>query len=286
MLRRRFDLPFENDGSGRFLPWIVALMVYLSALALAGTILLHEGLGHWDQSLKGIVTVEVPADQAAKVEELLQALRGTPGVIEARALDEAATAKLLEPWLGTAIPLNELPVPKLLDVRIDPASAIDFTALGIRLRQVAPGTDIDDHRIWLDRLFAIAFAVEIAAASVLALIGAAMIGTIVFTTRTGLAMHHATVEVLHLIGARDSYVAGQFERHAASVGLKGGIIGLLLAGITLAVLGGSGRVPFLPALPVFPPYGWAALGALPLLAAGTAMLTARVTVLRSLAKLP
>lgn len=286
MLRRRHDMPFERDGSSRFLPWIVALMVYLSALALAGAILLHEGLGRWDQSLKGVVTVEVPAASADRIDLVLAQLRETPGVLEARALDEAETAKLLEPWLGTAIPLKELPVPRLLDLRVDPGVPIDFGAVGASLARIAPGTDIDDHRIWLDRLFAIAFAVELAAALVLAVIGAAMIGTVVFTTRTGLAMHHATVEVLHLIGARDSYIARQFERHAVSVGLKGGIVGLLLAAATLAGIGGSGRVPFLPAIPAIPPYGWAALAGLPVLAAVTAMLTARITVLRTLARLP
>lgn len=284
-MRRRPGMPFERDGSSRFLPWIVALMVYLSTLALAGAILLHEGLDRWDRGLEGVVTVEVPAGSAEKIDALIARLREAPGILRARALDDAETAKLLEPWLGTAIPLRELPVPRLLDLRVDPAIPVDFGALGASLAKIAPGTAIDDHRLWLDRLSAVVFAVELTAALILALIVAAMIATIVFTTRTGLAMHHATVEVLHLIGARDSYIARQFERHAASVGLKGGVLGLVLAAATLAGIGGSGRVPFLPDIPALPPYGWAALVLLPLLAAGTAMLTARITVLRALARL-
>ena len=36
------DIPFDRDGSGRFLPWLVALMVYLAALALSGALVLER----------------------------------------------------------------------------------------------------------------------------------------------------------------------------------------------------------------------------------------------------
>src|SRR3546814_18184528 len=49
----------------------------------------------------------------------------------------------------------------------------------------------------------------------------------------GLAAHQRSIELLHMIGAQDSYVARQFQNHALRFGLRGGLIGLLGALPTL-----------------------------------------------------
>jgi cell division transport system permease protein len=289
---RRLDLPLAGDGSARFLPWIIALMVYLAALALAGTLLLREGIARWDQGLAGSLTVEVPPDQSGKTEAVAAMLRATPGIARAQPLDAAAAAKLLEPWLGTSIAPGELPLPVLIDVRLTDPARVDSGALRQRLAAIAHGAELDDHRAWLDRLFDLALGVEIAAAVILGLIAAATVATIVFTTRTGLAIHHATIEVLHLIGARDGYIAGQFQWQALRLGLRGSLVGLALAVLTLLGLGQlAGAAQSLPGLPPLPslslaPQQWAALALPPLVAAATAMATARITVLRRLARMP
>ena len=125
------------------------------------------------------------------------------------------------------------------------------------------------------------------AASVLGLIGFATVGTLVFTTRAGLALHHSIIETLHLIGAKDSYVAGQFGHHAMVLGLKGGIIGVGFSVPTLFIIGFlAGRLEstLLPDLSLGP-LEWAALAALPLLTAFISRVTARATVLRRLKKM-
>ena len=243
MLRRRLDLPLDRDGSGRFLPWIVALMVYLSSLALAGTLVVREVLDRWDQGLRGTVTVELPAKPASgkddgAVELALKLLRATPGVLSAEPLDAKRTAQLLAPWLGTDADVTELPVPRLIDLRVDPAS-VDLPALDQRIRAAIPGASLDDHRRWLDRVIRTGLALQAVAIAIVVLVGAAAVLAVVFATRTGLAVHHAVVEVLHLIGARDGYIARQFEWHALRLGLEGGIAGLLLAVLTVAGIAGT-----------------------------------------------
>jgi cell division transport system permease protein len=280
----------------RFLPWIIALMVYLAGLALAGTLVLQGALQRWDLSLAGTLTVQLPPAEAGKPDAMpaaLQLLRQTPGVVSAEALTREATAKLIEPWLGTAFAPEELALPRLVDLRIDPAAAPDLAALGKRLAAAAPGAVLDDHRQWLDRLAGLVLSIEATALAVVALIGGASVLTVVFTTRAGLAVHHAVVEVLHLIGARDGYIAGQFQRQALDLGLRGGLVGLLLTVLTLIGIGHAGaatalfgeRVHLLPALQLAP-WHWLVLMALPLAAALIAMLTARVTVLRALKRMP
>src|SRR5260221_2745123 len=150
--RGRLDLPTDGDGAGRFLPWIIGLMVYLAALALAGMMALQGAIGRWDGALAGTLTVQLPAGASGELEKALALLRSTPGVERAEPLDQAPNAALLERWLGPGLATDELRLPRLIDLRVDPKSAIDLVALARRLAAVAPSARLDDNRSWLDRL--------------------------------------------------------------------------------------------------------------------------------------
>jgi cell division transport system permease protein len=287
--RPRLDLPLERDGSGRFLTLIIALMVYLAGLALAAALLLTATAERWDRGLAGTLTVQLPADQAAQMGPVLALLRASPGIAKATPLDQTRSAALLEPWLGSGPEIAELPLPRLIDVRITPGERVDLDDLRRRLADTAPGAALDDHRRWLDPLLRAAAAIRLAAAAVLVLVAGAAVLTVVFTTRAGLAVHHGVIEVLHLIGARDGYVARQFERQALRLGFRGGLVGLGLAVLTLAGVLYAGRTGVAPRLLPTLSFGaveWLALAALPFGAALVAMLTARLTVLRALRRLP
>jgi len=296
MLRRRLDIPLNRDSSVRFLPWIIALMVYLAGLALTGTLVLQSALQRWDTSLSGTLTVQLPPAEDGKPDALgraVELLRQAPGVTRVEPLSREATARLIAPWLGTALAPEELALPQLIDLRINPAAPPDLAALRARLGATVPGAVLDDHRLWLDRLAGLVLSIEATALAIVLLIGGAAVLTVVFTTRAGLAVHHAVVEVLHLIGARDGYIAGQFQRQALDLALRGGIIGLVLTALTLIGIGHAGaataflgeRVRLLPALEL-EPWHWLLLLLLPFAAAFIAMLTARVTVLRALQRMP
>jgi cell division transport system permease protein len=289
---RRLDLPLERDGSGTFLSAIAALMVYLATLAVAFLLVVHDAMQRWDDGIAGALTVQLPPEAAAQAEKLAATLRQLPGVRSAAPLDEARARALLEPWLGPGAALDDLPLPRLLDVRVDP-QRVDLAAIRQRVASVSPAAVLDDPRAALDRLFSLAATVEWVAVAATLLIGGAAILCVVFATRTGLAIHHGVVEVLHLIGARDAYVARQFAWQAVRLGLKGGLIGfggavLTLAGVLYAASAAAALAPGVALLPAVQlrPWHWAVLAALPLLAGAAAMLTARVTVMRSLARMP
>jgi cell division transport system permease protein len=292
---RQSDLPLQRDGSGRFLPWIVALMVYLAALSLAGMMALHGMIRHWDESLAGTLTIQLPPGDQSQLDAVMAVLQATPGVVSAKPLDAAANAALLEPWLGSGAAIAELQLPRLIDIRMDSDSRSDRAALADAIAKAAPGARLDDDRRWLDRLFSTALAVELVAAAIVVMVGAAMILSIVFATRTSLAIHHGVVEVLHLIGARDGYIASQFQWQALRLTLRGGGVGLSLAGLTLLALRqaantGAGEaltaaVNALPSL-ALEPVQWLVLLLLAPVAGLTALATARLTVLRALAMMP
>ncbi len=298
MLFRRGDLPLNRDPTGRFLPWLVALMVYLAALALVCAMVMNKMVERWDTGLSGSITVQIPPKQGdpteagaaadASLDAVIEILLATPGVISAEVLGPDEIVRLLEPWLGAGASYGDLPLPELIAVGIDRSAAPDFEELSRRLAQAAPGTILDDHQSWLGQLLDLARTIELVAALVVILVGASAVTMVVFATRMGLAIHGRVIELLHLIGAQDSYVAREFEMHSLKLALRGGVFGLALAVITVVLverLFERMEAVLLPDLSLVPGE-WALLALLPLVVAGIAMLTARLTVFGTLGRMP
>jgi cell division transport system permease protein len=297
MFKSRSDLPLDSDANSRFLPWIVALMVFLSVIALAGLMVINGLLNRWEKDVTGTLTVQIiPLTgvpnagrlSQERVEKSLALLQAMPGVISAYAISREQALAMLEPWLGRSELLNDLPLPTLIDVTIKGDAGIDVTSLAAQLdASIQGGVSIEDHRVWLSKILRLARAIGVVAASVLVLIGVATAGTVIYATRTGLAVHQEVIEVLHLIGAQDDYIARQFANRAMGMGFKGGIFGLLLALPTLSGIAWTAkRVEggMLPELWLSPAH-WTAIFLLPVIAALLAMITARVTVHRSLSRM-
>lgn len=292
----RFDIPFARDGSVRFLPWLLALMVYLAGLAVVGTLLLNSALADWSRGLTGVMTVELPPaananDGEAEMKLVLALLQATRGVTAAKELPRTEVANLVEPWLGGAV--SQLALPRLVDVRVDPEHRPDLRALRANLAAAAPGAMLDDARQRFDRLFNLGLSVEATAVIIVVLIVAAAVLTTVFTTRAGLAVHHNVIEILHILGAHDSYIARQFARQSLGLGMRGGLIGLALAIVTLLLLGHATDTASLfgPDLRLLPtvslrPLQWLSLLGLPIAAAAISYFTALATVTRALARMP
>jgi cell division transport system permease protein len=287
----RLDLPLRRDATSRFLPWIIALMVYLAAMGGVGLIWLGETLSQWNASLSSTLTLQIPADASQpRIDMALGALRQTKGVISAQLLQPEEAAKLLQPWLGNNVAIANLPLPHLIDIRVDPHMTIDYATLRSQLDTVIPGSQLDSSRSWLGSIRDFALRVEgVITAGVLA-VTALIITIIIFTARIGLAIHRSVIELLHLLGARDAYIARQFQVHALSLGLRGGVIGAVAAALTVVILGPAAHMLALP-LPIAA-YGifdwriWLLLIAACLAAGVVAMVTARITVLRQLARMP
>ncbi|MEQ8165679.1 MAG: FtsX-like permease family protein [Alphaproteobacteria bacterium] len=292
---RRLDLPLASDPSSRFLPWIIAFTVFLATLALALMLAIAGVIDQWETDLEGTITVEIPAttpERAAQQAEMAAAalvlLEEIPGIDKAEPLSAEKVMALLEPWLGRAGLVDELPLPMLIDVTLDDARALDLTALQIRLHEISPGITLDDHGIWFGRLIRAARAAGALAFVIFALVQTAAVLVVVFATRTALDVHRDVIDLMHLMGATDSYIADQFQHHALTLGAKGGLIGLGVALVALVALQFGVSVSgaaFMPALSLEPPH-WLLLATLPLVSAGTAMISARLTVRRALARLP
>ncbi len=296
MLLRKSIVPLNSDATGRFLPWLVAVMVYLAALALVSAMAMGKIVTRWDHGLSGQITVQLPvseedltpAEIGARRDRVIDLLLQSPGVLSADHIGAVETAALLEPWLGKSSGLSELPLPDLIAVEIDQTGPPSTSNLAARITEIVPGATIDDHQRWLGNLLNLARSIEIVAALVVFLVGLSAVIMVVFVTRMGLAVHYQIVELLHLIGAQDAYIAREFQAHSLKLGFFGGLVGVSLAAVTIfgiSQLLGRTDTALLPALSL-QPMEWAILGTLPFAAALVAMVTARLTVLRTLSRIP
>lgn len=285
---RASDLQLEADTGGRFLPWALAVMVFLAALALAGALALDGSISNWRRGVSSKLTVQI-ADRpdeamAPRVAKAVEALRAVPGVAAAAPLERRAVEALLQPWLGREALQADLPLPGLIDVTLAEDAPLSVEALQARLQASVPGARIDDPQPWLDRLIRLGRLLQSLGFGIVVLVGLATAAMVIFATRAGLAARRDTIELLHLMGAEDRYIARQFQRHVGRQAWQGGLAGMLLAALALLaiqLLAGRVGAGMLPGL-ALAWWHWLALALLPAAAILLAMTTARLAVLGEL----
>ncbi len=282
-------LPNKTDATRRYLPWIICLMAYLAALTVAGILMVGNLLEGWRAGVSGAVSVVLPVGDdggPAAAERLAAVLRARADVDSAEVMDGAALSGLIDTWIDGDIAAMDLPLPTVVDVTLaDPLD--DGAALAEAVAAEAPAARVDVHRDWLAPLVDLAGSVRLIGMIVVVLIALAAAATVVFTTRAGLSMHHMVVEVLHHIGAQDQFIARQFQRQAFMLGLRGSVFGCLLAVLTLALLAATTRssAAGLEEAAMLP-WQWGLLAVVAAAGAVMPMITARLTVLRTLAQMP
>ena len=238
-----FNTPLvpRNSISGRALIAVVAIMTFLASLTTGAAILVSRAAGEWQSDIAREMTIQViPApgrDVDSLVEKAVSVSRAFPGIAEVRPYSKDESAKLLEPWLGTGLSLNELPVPRLIIVKLASDATPDLAQLRRALAEQVPGAVLDDHRGWIDRMRAMAGTAVAAGLGALILMFAATILSVTFATRGAMATNKAVIEVLHFVGAKNGFIARNFQHHFLLLGLQGGAIGGGAAIILFALAG-------------------------------------------------
>jgi len=243
----RFDTPLvpRNSISGRALVAVVAIMTFLASLTTGAVILVGGAASEWQADVAREVTIQVlPAsgrDIDAVVDKATTVARAFPGIGDVRPYSKEESTKLLEPWLGSGLSLDQLPVPRLIVVRKSTGASPDMAQLRRQLAEQAPGAVLDDHRGWIDRMRAMTGTAVAAGIGILLLVIAATVLSVTFATRGAMATNKTVIEVLHFVGAKNGFIAGHFQRHFLLLGLQGGAIGggaaILLFALAAAISG-------------------------------------------------
>ena len=231
----------KNSIAGSALAAVVAIMTFLASLTTGAVMLVLSSAAEWQSDVAREMTIQVRPlsgrDIEAEVAKAAEIARATPGVTDVRPYTRAESARLLEPWLGTGLSLDDLPVPRIIVVRVAGELRPDLAALRSALAAQVGGATIDDHRGWIDRMRAMAGSAIAGGIAILVLVLAATVLSVAFATRGAMATNRHIVEVLHFIGARNRFIAGQFQGHFLALGLKGGCIGGGAALVILAIAG-------------------------------------------------
>ncbi len=210
--------------------FVSGAMAFLAVFALALSLASGRLADRWASELARSATLRInaPADQrAAQTEAALKILNQTPGVASARALSAEEQAALLAPWFGAGLPLEELPVPQLIEV-IEAEIGYDIAGLRLRLGAEVPGAVLDDHTRWRKPLVDAANSLRRLALVSVLLIGGATAAMITLAAHAALAANAQVIEVLRLVGARDRYIAGAFVRRFTLRALIGAGVGTAL----------------------------------------------------------
>ena len=274
-----------DAGRDRPLFAVSAILVFLACLAGLGAAGAWSAAEGWTSQLAEELTVQVlpgdGRDADADAQAAAAAIANLPGVMAVETRGRAEAERLLEPWLGAAALPDDLPVPRLIAVTVDPADPPAPGAIDALLADEAYDVIVDDHERWEDAVRRASAAVRYFALALVILLTGAAAAVIAFAARASLAARWDVAEALHLVGAPDSYVTGLFQQRFFFLGVKAGLAGAVLAGLAalaLAFLGGAaGAVFFLPSLEL----GWNAAGipaAAALVSGVVAALSARLAV--------
>src|SRR6202000_3161167 len=211
---------------------------FLASITTGAVLLVSASAAEWQSEVASEITIQVrplagrdlDRDAAAATE----AVRAQPGIIEVKPFTKQESAKLLEPWLGSGLSFDDLPVPRVIVARVQAGGVPGRAAWRGRVPQAAPSASVDDHRAWIERMRSMTGATVFAGIGILALVIAGSVISVSFANRGALVANRPIVEVLHFVGAGDRYIANRFQRHFLRLGLEGGVIG---GGIAMLAFG-------------------------------------------------
>ena len=272
------------------MPWVIAIMMFLTALAAAGGLAMGSAASRLGSDLGRQVTVQVivadPAQREREASAAEQVLRAQEGVVSARRLGQQEMQALLRPWLGDAGLDRDLPLPAMIDIDLTDAGRDRLDRIGHMVRAVAPHARIDDHAGFIAPLIGLIRSLGLLAGGIVVMMAGATAAAVVLAARSALNTHRRTIDVMHMMGATDVQIARLFQRRIALDALFGAVLGLVVAIGVIILLGrrigeiGSGLVGSI----ALPGVAWLILFCLPALAGLLALLVARVTVQRALGR--
>ncbi len=300
--KHTYDIPLDK-GSGRiFLTALIGLMVFLMLLSVSAAYILNDFAKQWQTGLEGKWTIELPVidengemllekDINQTVEKILSALKEFHSVEHVSRLSDKEISDLLSPWFETDNISNEngiiLPVPVLISLDMRQTGARTAHDIRMELENIAPNARLDRHESWLEELLRLTGSLRLVAVLVTLVISAAGILAVAGAMQSRMAEHKDSVELLHLMGAEDTYICRQFQRHAFIISSQGAVIGLIICALFIYGLGLflEGREETI--LPSFAPNltFWAAFIAVPFVIVGLSVLSAKWAVLQRLQKM-
>ena len=238
-MSKRDAFLFANDSTKFYFPWICLLMVFIGTLLSGIGLFVYNSLDSWHQGVSQSLTVQIDTYNEngvfrqdaieEDIEKALSVIRTTPGVKEATVINEIQMAELMAPWIGADVNMADLPLPKLIDVAIDPKNPPFLEQLKMDLNVQVPNATLDSHRIWLTQLVKMSSRILQLIGAILILLVITVIFTVGYTTRANLKIQEPVIRLVHMMGAKDLYITNRYAWRTLKRSFAGGIIGFVCA---------------------------------------------------------
>lgn len=283
---------FRQQKLGFMFSAIMVILVYIGSLAIAAQAALWRTSASWEHDLKNRLTVELPFIDGETYKQrqditnlLIKELSSLPEIDHLVVIPDDEKERLLKAWVKDDELLEILPMPALIDLDLKSGVQTSGDALRKKLSLNFKEANIHSHAEWMDRLDGFLKTLGALAGFMLFLTALILMAVIIIICRAALSVQSTTIELLHYMGATDTLIATQFQKHIQRLAVPCAIGGYALACVTmlaLVVLMGS-----LDGLSLITPLSWFTIGVVmtlvPLGAVSLALLTARLSVQRQLA---
>ncbi len=237
MMKHHLELPLKKDSANLFLEVMSTISVFLFTITLAGFFMISSLVESWDKGIVNGFTVQVLTknndDTKLHINKIMSFFENKSEVQKVKLISDKQINRLMSPWLGNNVDVSLLPLPKLIDVQIKEGVKINFDELAKELSDLAPHTNINSHQIWLNKLINFASSVKLLALSVLVMVLIICAFSIFYATQTSLGIHQNIIEILHIMGATDDYIAKQYAYRSFFIGLCSGALGTILGVVAL-----------------------------------------------------
>ena len=252
------DVPFFQDDNNRLLPYIIPVMVFLAAIFLFTSISLNSSAVERAGDFSDSFSVHVPFsvdNPKAQAERLVGLLTKMEDIKNASIVDEQEVKRMIEPWLGGTV-IDALPLPVIVEATLDAESTLlteRKDVLIAEIRKISPQAEIEDNKRWVEQYGQFIGLLRIVLFIIAMVVLATTATTIVLATKTGLKLHYNVIMLLHSMGAKDRYIAAQFEKNALLLTLRGAALGTALALLCFWLIGHIAQATeasLLPALEV------------------------------------
>ena len=237
------DIAFKSDTNKGFLPFITAFMVFLACITFATALTGKYLANDWDKKISKNITIQVLPDMKNKntnkeieerIKNITEILKQTPGIKSSYAMSMNETIKLLKPWLGEiGEDKLDIPLPRIISVEVSEIIPLNIRALTDEIKNYSNLITIENYESWMNDFTNTISAIQTLLGLIVILILATTGITIAHTTKSGLIVNKNVIEIMHMVGAHNSYISKQFSTQMMKLSISGGIIGYIISCLTI-----------------------------------------------------
>lgn len=233
------ELHFKTNLTEKLMPFLTAILVFMSVLMLMLSMHFRDWLNDWDKSTETQISIQVMPDITdkipleEKVDQIITALSSYEIVKVAREVDPQEIEELLSPWLKSGFTDLGIEIPALINVELHKNDDETIKTMKEKIESRFPSSVVEYHQEWLKTLNSFSSIARKISMSFSSLCFLAIILLIIQITVLSLNSQGNAINLLSILGANDKFIATRFQKHILKFAAIGSGVGFTLALIVI-----------------------------------------------------